>query len=276
MPTIGERIQKAWNAFRNRDPTPKQQQYLFSYGSAGSLRPDRRPPSPGSERSIITPLLNRIAVDAAAVDIRHVRLDDQNRYKEDINDELNQLLTVEANLDQTARAFKQDVYFSLLDEGYIAICPIDADVNYQTMRINQFKVASARVGRILAWYPKHIDVEVYNEEHGKRETIKMPKSLCVILQNPFYEIMNALSNIQRIKYLCSCSYYLKDNSNRTLLSVISCNSERNSLSVLCSSEDNELSRFSLAGHQRSFNLHESNCRIQRFFSYNLVHPFLLL
>lgn len=197
MPTIGERIQKAWNAFRNRDPTPKQQQYLFSYGSTGSLRPDRRPPSPGSERSIITPLLNRIAVDAAAVDIRHVRLDDQNRYKEDVNDELNQLLTVEANLDQTARAFKQDVYFSLLDEGYIAICPIDADVNYQTMRINQFKVASARVGRILAWYPKHIDVEVYNEEHGKRETIKMPKSLCVILQNPFYEIMNAPNSLMR-------------------------------------------------------------------------------
>ena len=194
MPTIGERIQKAWNAFRNRDPTiTNNSQNIFYYGSSGSLRPDRRRPTIGSERSIIAPILNRIAVDAAAIDIRHVRCDKFDRYKEDVKDELNDILTLEANIDQTARAFKQDVYYSLLDEGYIAVCPIEADVNYNTWSVN--KIKSARVGRIMAWYPKEIDVELYNEETGRRETIRMAKSICVILQNPFYEIMNAPNSL---------------------------------------------------------------------------------
>ena len=191
MPTFSERIQKAWNAFRNKDPTPKQN--FFAYSSAGSYRPDRRRSSVGNERSIIAPILNRLAVDAAAVDIRHVQLDEYQRYKEDVHDELNDILTLEANLDQSAREFKQDVYASLLDEGYIAVCPIVADVNYSTMGVN--KIKSARVGKIMAWYPKEIDVELYNEETGKRETIRMPKKLCVILQNPFYEIMNAPNSL---------------------------------------------------------------------------------
>lgn len=193
MPTLGERIQKAWNAFRNRDPTPVKQQEFFSYSSAGMVRPDRRRPKPGGERSIIAPILNRIAVDAAAIDIRHVRNDEFGRYKEDIPDELNDILTLEANLDQSARDFKQDVYASLLEEGYIAVCPIVADVNYTTLSVN--KIQSARVGKIITWYPKDIDVELYNEDTGKRETIRMPKKLCVILQNPFYEIMNAPNSL---------------------------------------------------------------------------------
>lgn len=135
----------------------------------------------------------RIAVDAATVDIRHVKLDKFDRYKEDVKDELNTLLTKEANLDQSARDFRQDVYASLLDEGYIAVCPIVADVNYQTMSVN--KIKSARVGKIVSWYPKDIDVELYNEETGQRETIRMPKQLCVIIQNPFYEIMNAPNSL---------------------------------------------------------------------------------
>ena len=193
MPTIGERVLKAWNAFRNKDPTPVRQQDIFAYSSAGSLRPDRRRPTVGSERSIIAPLLNRIAVDAAAVDIRHVKLDEYQRYQEDVNDELNDILTLEANLDQSARDFKQDIYASLLDEGYIAVCPIIADINPDTLSVN--KVQSARVGRITAWYPKAIDVELYNEDTGKRETIRFAKKLCVILQNPFYEIMNAPNSL---------------------------------------------------------------------------------
>lgn len=193
MPTLGERIQKAWNAFRNRDPTPAIRQDIFAYSSAGSYRPDRRRPKIGTERSIIAPILNRIAVDAAAVDIRHVQLDEYKRYESDIEDELNDILTLEANLDQSAREFKQDVYASLLEEGYIAIVPIVADVNLDTLAVN--KVQSARVGKITAWYPKSVDVEVYNEDTGKRETIKMPKKLCVILQNPFYEIMNAPNSL---------------------------------------------------------------------------------
>lgn len=193
MPTFGERIQKAWNAFRNKDPTIKSYDNLFSYGSASMYRPDRRRPSSGSERSIIAPILNRIAVDAAAVDIRHVQLDDQKRYKEDINDELNDILTLEANLDQSSREFKQDIYASLLDEGYIAICPIVADVNFDTLAVN--RVQSARVGKITAWYPKEIDVELYNEDTGRKETLRMPKRICVILQNPFYDIMNAPNSL---------------------------------------------------------------------------------
>ena len=191
MPTLGERIQKAWNAFRNKDPTPFQNS--FSYGYSGATRPDRRTPRVGTERSIIAPILNRIAVDAAAVEIRHVKLDEFDRYREDVKDELNDILTLKANMDQTARAFKQDVYASLLEEGYIAVCPITADVNYKTYTVD--KIQSARVGKIMAWYPKEIDVELYNEETGKRKTVRLPKSICVILQNPFYEIMNAPNSL---------------------------------------------------------------------------------
>lgn len=190
MPTFIERIQKAWNAFRNKDPTPSTFSY---YGPSSYYRPDRRNFRPGSERSIITPILNRISVDAAAIEVRHVRLDDQNRYSEDIQGSLNDFLTLEANLDQTARDFRKDVYASLLDEGYIAVCPVDANVNLSTMKLDD--IASARVGRILNWYPQHVDVELYNERTGQKETVKLAKSLCLILQNPFYETMNAPNSI---------------------------------------------------------------------------------
>lgn len=194
MPTLLERIQKGWNAFRNKDPTPvKQDNSLFYYNSGSSYRPDRRKPIAGNERSIIMPILNRIAVDASQIDIRHVRLDDQKRYKEDIDGELNDIFCLEANLDQSAREFRQDVYASLLDEGYIAICPIVADINYATMTIN--KIKSVRVGKIKAWYPQEIDVELYNEWTGQRETVRMSKHICVIIQNPFYEIMNAPNSL---------------------------------------------------------------------------------
>lgn len=189
MPTLVERFQKAWNAFRNKDPTPNR----YGYGYSSYYRPDRRRPTPGTERTIIAPLLNRIAVEAAKVDIRHVRLDEEERYLEDIKDELNDILTLQANIDQTAREFRQDIYASMLDEGFIAVCPIVADVNYSSMTVN--KIKSARVGKIKQWYPKEIDVELYNEETGQKETVRFPKALCVILQNPFYDVMNAPNSI---------------------------------------------------------------------------------
>jgi hypothetical protein len=192
LPSLGERIQKAWNAFRNKDPTPKSGgNYYFSYSSYN--RPDRRVLNRGGERSIIAPILNRIAVDSAAIDIRHVLLDEYDRYMEDVNDDLNNILTLEANIDQSAREFKQDVYMSMLDEGYAAVCPIVADVNYTTQTVN--KIKSARVGRITGWYPKEIDVELYNEDTGKKQTVRMPKKFCVIVQNPFYDIMNAPNSL---------------------------------------------------------------------------------
>ena len=192
MPSLGERIQKAWNAFRNKDPTVKTRDFTY-YSYNTSYRPDQRPMKSGGERSIIAPILNRIAVDCAAIDIRHVMLDEFDRYKEDVKDELNNLLTLEANIDQSAREFKQDVYMSMLDEGYVAVCPITADVNYTTLAVNRIK--TARVGKILSWYPQEIDVELYNEETGKKETVRMPKKFCLIVQNPFYAIMNAPNSV---------------------------------------------------------------------------------
>lgn len=191
MPTLTERIQKAWNAFRNKDPTPQQTYTYFGYSS--SMRPDRLRHTPGNERSIITPILNRISVDAAAIDIRHVRLDKQKRYKDDIEDSLNDVFTLEANIDQTARDFRKDVYYSLLEEGSIAICPIDADVNSDTWTVDRF--GSVRVGKIVGWYPTEIEVELYNEKTGQRENTRLPKQICVILQNPFYETMNAPNSL---------------------------------------------------------------------------------
>ena len=190
MPSFGERIVKAWNAFRNKDPTTRPE---FSMGYGSYSPPDRRRLRRGSERSIIAPLLNRISVDASSIELKHVRLDEEGRYKEDIADSLNEILTVEANIDQSARAFRQDVYMSLLDEGYIAICPIDADVDTTNWTVNSFQ--SVRVGKILQWYPRHVEVEVYDDRSGQRKTIRQPKSMCSIVQNPFYEIMNAPNSI---------------------------------------------------------------------------------
>lgn len=189
-PSLGERITKAWNAFRNKDPTEGPS---FYYGPASSFRPDGRRTKQLSQRSIVSPILNRISVDAATIDIRHVKLDENKYYKEEIEDSLNEVLTVEANLDQTARAFRQDIYSSLMDEGYIAICPIDATVDETNWTVKELR--SARVGKIVSWYPKHVSVEVYNEERGERQVIRQPKSMCCIIQNPFYEIMNAPNSI---------------------------------------------------------------------------------
>ena len=198
MPSLGERIQKAWNAFRNRDPTSTGPREVTYYSFASSYRPDRRKPRAGGERSIISPILNRMSVDAAAIDIRHVRLDKFDRYKDDVKDELNSLFNREANLDQSGREFKQDIYSSLLDEGYIAVCPIIADINWVTLSVNTVK--TARVGRIVAWHPFDIDVELYNDLTGQKEQTSFPKQLCVIIQNPFWDIMKAPNSLmQRLR-----------------------------------------------------------------------------
>ena len=189
MPSLTERIAKAWNAFRNKDPTEGS---IFYYGSPTSVRPDTRRINYNSQRSIIAPLLNRISVDAATIEIKHVQLDEEQRYKDDMDSMLNDVLTVEANIDQTARAFRQDMYASLLEEGYIAICPTKAELEADGIVKDVFAI---RTGRIINWFPKHVLVEVYNEETGKKEQIRQPKSMCVIVQNPFYDIMNAPNSL---------------------------------------------------------------------------------
>lgn len=184
MPTIVERFKSSWNAFfNNKDPS-----ILSPEGQSSYYRPDRIRLFISNERSIVSSIYNRIAVDVAAVDIQHVRVDENKQYIETINDELNKRLTISANIDQDARTFIQDAVISLLDEGYIALVPIDTSENFRSS--SSFDIYSMRVGQIIQWYPSDIRVRVYNDRTGLKEEINYPKRSVVILQNPFYQIMN--------------------------------------------------------------------------------------
>ena len=190
---IKDRFQHAWNAFFNRDPTPDYREYGMSY----SYRPDRPRLTRGNERSIITSVINRIGMDAASIEIRHVQLDEDGRYTGTINSGLDNCLTVEANIDQTGRAFKQDVYMSMMDEGYIAMVPVDTDVNPD--ETSSYDILTMRTGKILEWRPSTIKVQVYNERTGLREDIIVPKRRVGIVENPLYAVMNEPSStLQRL------------------------------------------------------------------------------
>lgn len=190
--SLGSRLKHAWNAFLNRDPTDTYVPGLVSY-----CRPDRPRLTRGNERSIITSIFNRIALDAASIEIKHVRLDDNNRYKEDIDSGLNNCLNVEANIDQTGRAFRHDVFMSILDEGCIAIVPIDTTID--PSKSGSFEIQTMRTGKILEWYPQHVKVRVYNERTGQKEDIVVPKKTTAIVENPFFSVMNEPnSTMQRL------------------------------------------------------------------------------
>ena len=187
------RLKHAWNVFLNKDPTSAYR----SSGPSYSNRPDRAQLSRGNERSIITAVFNRIAVDVAAVKINHVRLDDNDRYIETIDSDLNSCLTLSANLDQTGRAFIQDVVLSMLDEGCVAIVPVDTTFNPE--KTGSYDVQSMRTGKILEWRPEDIRVRVYNEKSGQKEDIIVPKKIAAIIENPFYSVMNEPSStLQRL------------------------------------------------------------------------------
>lgn len=189
-----DRFQNAWNAFRNKDPSNGS---YFSYGESSSIRPDRPRMIRGSERSIINSIMTRIAIDASSVDIKHVRLDENQRYIEDVNSGLNNCLTLEANLDQTSRAFFQDVVTSMLDEGCVAVVPVDTNINPRNT--DSYDILSLRTGKILEWYPKHIRVQVYNERTGRKEEIVVEKRTTAIIENPMYSVMNEYnSTMQRL------------------------------------------------------------------------------
>lgn len=185
------KFKNAWNAFIGRDPTNKVQ-YVRPEGMVSSFRPDRVRMRYGNERSIITTVYNKIAVDVATVNILHARVDVNNRFKESMNSGLNECLTLEANKDQTARAFIQDVVMSMFDEGCIAVVPVDADTNVYDN--NSFDVLSMRTGKILEWYPDAVRVRLYNDRTGRREELTMPKSNVAIIENPFYAVMNEPSS----------------------------------------------------------------------------------
>jgi hypothetical protein len=188
------RFKHAWNAFRNKDPTSFRTQET---GVGYYYRPDRPRLTRGNERSIVTAVLNRIAIDCAAIEMRHVRLDENERYLETMDTTLNECLTVKANIDQTGRDFMRDVVLSLLDEGSVAIVPTDTDIDPSFG--GSFKVYALRTGKIVEWYPRHIRVEVYNERIGRKEEVILPKTTTAIVENPFYAVMNEPnSTMQRL------------------------------------------------------------------------------
>lgn len=187
--TIGSRFKHAWNAFVNKDPTPK----YVTYGEGSYYRPDRTRLTRGNERSIVTAIFNRIALDVAAIDIKHCELDENDRFKNVINSSLNDCLGLEANIDQTSRAFKQDVVMSMFDEGCIAIVPVDTTDNPEYT--NSYDILTMRTGKIIEWYPTEVKVSVYNDRTGKREDIRISKSDVCIIENPLYAVMNEPNSI---------------------------------------------------------------------------------
>ena len=191
--SVGSRFKNAWNAFLNRDPTSG----FRDIGSGYSYRPDRFRLTRGNERSIVTSVYNRIALDVAAIDIQHVTLDNEGRFCSVVDSGLNNCLSIEANIDQTGRAFIQDAVMSMMDEGCIAIVPVDTDDDPDDT--TGYKILSMRVGRIKDWYPKHIRVELYNENTGRKQDIIVPKDTVAIVENPLYAVINEPnSTMQRL------------------------------------------------------------------------------
>ena len=192
MPTLGERLRKTWDAFfGNEEVRPS----FPVYGS--TIRPDRPKFTRGNDRTIVSTIYNRIAVDAAQVDIKEIKTDENGRYKEDADVYLNQVLSLDANIDQTGRAFIQDVVMSLLDEGCVAIVPILTSKSPNTT--SSYDIGSLRTGKIVEWFPMHVRVNVYDERTGKRQDKIVKKSNLAIIENPFYSVMNEPnSTLQRL------------------------------------------------------------------------------
>jgi len=190
--SFGSRLKHAWNAFNGNDRMDYR-----NLGMSYSYRADRPRLSRGNERSIVTSVYNRIALDVASLKIQHIRLDENERFISVIQDGLNNCLTVEANIDQTARAFIQDVVISMFDEGSVAIVPVDTTTNPNIT--GAYDIQSMRVGQILDWYPQYVRVRVYNELSGKKEDIVLPKSTVAIIENPLYAVINEPnSTMQRL------------------------------------------------------------------------------
>lgn len=214
-PRITTRIKKAWNAFRNKDPAT----YNSNLGISYSHRPDRPKFTRGNERSIINSIFNKIALDVAQIDIRHTRLDANGRYVEDIKDGLHNCLTVEANIDQTSRAFIQDVVISMFDEGCVAIVPIDTDINPEAS--SSYDILSMRTARILEWYPQHVKIRVYNDRTGNKENIIISKKNVAIIENPLYAVVNEPnSTLKRLIRKLNLLDYVDEQSSSGKLDLI--------------------------------------------------------
>ena len=190
---LGSRLKHAWNAFNGRDPAA----YRMNLGASYGVRPDRARFSRGNERSIVTSVFNRIALDAAAITINHCKLDNDGRFTEIIDSKLNSCLNLEANCDQTGRAFVQDIVMSMIDEGVVAMVPVDT--TFDPKVTGSYDILSMRTARILEWFPQHIRVRAYDDRTGNKKDLLLPKSMVGIVENPFYAVMNEPnSTMQRL------------------------------------------------------------------------------
>src|SRR3954469_10926226 len=198
MAKLGARLMHAWNVFVDSDSVNNRP--LDLVGGGGSFyggRPDRIRPRYSTERSIISSIYNRIGIDVAAVPMRHVRTHEQSRYLEDINSGLDNCLTLEANVDQAGRAFRQDIAMTILDEGVAIVVPVDTTLSPEES--GGFDIKTMRVGRVVAWFPKHVRVSLYNETRGQREELTLPKQMVAIVENPLFSVMNEPnSTLQRL------------------------------------------------------------------------------
>jgi hypothetical protein len=197
--SIGGRLRHAWNAFTNQNTDDNNFNAPFTYGGVASysVRPDRIRLRTSNERSMISSIYTRLAIDVASVSVRHVRLDDEGRYQEDIDSGINNCLTLEANIDQTARSFIQDIALSLFDKGVIAIIPVDTTLDPNLT--GGYDVNTMRVGEIVTWFPRKVRVSVYNDQTGRREEVTLDKSIVAIVENPLYNVMNEPnSTLQRL------------------------------------------------------------------------------
>ena len=195
--SFGSRLMHAWNAFTNKDPTDAPGYTGFGTGAYSNQRPYRSRFTRGNERSIVTSVYNRIALDVASINVNHVRLDKNDRFSEIIKSSLNECLTLDANVDQTGRAFIQDVVISMLDEGCVAIVPVDTTTDPTST--GSFDINSMRTGKIVKWYPRHVKINVYNDRTGEKEDVVLPKNSVAIIENPLYAVINEPnSTMQRL------------------------------------------------------------------------------
>lgn len=188
MESFGARLKHGWNAFKGQNQQDQEPFVPYDLGFISAENPSRVRLSISSERSIISTVTNRIALDVASFDFQHVKVDQNGRYLETINDSFNQCLTVEANKDQTGRALIQDIVMSMFDEGVVAVVPVETTLNPNITEA--YSILSMRTGKIINWFPNHVRVEVYNEAKGIKETLTLPKNMVAIIENPLYAVMN--------------------------------------------------------------------------------------
>lgn len=217
MASLGERLGHAWNAFLNKDP-PAVKTYPY-IGSISSFKPDRYRLTRGNDRSIVTSVVTRIAVDIASTTIQHVKLDDKGRFGETIDSGLNSCLNLSANIDQTGRAFIEDCALTMMDEGVVAIVPVDTDKN--PLLTESYQIKSMRAGRVVEWFPDRVRVNVYNDRLGKRQDIILPKRVVAIVENPLYPIMNEPNSTwQRLAKKLALLDYVDEESGAGRLDLI--------------------------------------------------------